>query len=287
MPNYTVEELSVNGSPYALAMLLRALNSNESYVTYGDIKSELEQQLGIASIFTVQVGEVAGRMMNDILAVDPRAPLINVLICRPNGIPGRGAGSYLARRYNDPALNEWDSVPIARRRELVEQERLKILAYRDWQLIAKKLYKRLPNLASKTEKLKEQDYNPERGGEAESPEHRRLKEWVLKNPSQLGIQTTPDYANCEEKLLSGDEIDVVFRCGDTFYVIEVKSRRSNDVDFRRGVYQCVKYRAVRLAEQLPTRPKVVAMLVTEAQLPRDLIQRAKLLDIEWLEVKIS
>lgn len=287
MSTYTVEDISAKGSPYALAMLLQALNSKESYLTYKAIKAELELQLQIASIFTVQIGKVAGRMMDDILSIDPEAPLINVLICRANGIPGKGAGGYLAQRYKDPSLKDWDKVPEKRRLELVAQERQKILAYRDWQLIAKNLYGRLPSLSDKSDEPEEQDYNPGHGGEAESPEHKKLKEWVLNNPKKIGIHATPDYKKAEERLLSGDEVDVVFRCADTFYVIEVKSRRSNDADFQRGVYQCVKYRAVKLAEQLPSLPRVVAILVTESQISGGLRERARVLDIDLRVVKIS
>lgn len=286
MSNYTVEEICRKGSPYALSMVLRAVGSGEPFVRYKDIKAELEQRLGIKSIFTVQIGAVAGAMMDDILSADPKAPLINVLICRGDRIPGRGAGGYLARRYGEPALSDWALVPLKRKREIVEQERQKVLAYPNWRALAEKLYGDLPEL---NPLVPEQvlDYEPRHGGLPESDEHKRLKEWVLRNPERLGITPRPDYANPEEGLLSGDEVDVMFRCGGTFYVVEVKSRRSNDADFRRGIYQCIKYRAVKLAEQFPSQPRVVAMLVTESQMPKDLVDRAKLLQVEWHKVAIS
>jgi hypothetical protein len=286
MSSYTVEELCRKGSPYALAMVLRALGSGEPFVRYKDIKAELEQRLGFQSIFTVQIGAVAGAMMNDILSVDPKAPLINVLICGGDRIPGRGAGSYLARRYGDPALNDWALVPLQRKREIVEQERQKVLAYTNWRALAEDLYGNLPEL-SRVVLEQTQDYEPKHGGPPESDEHKRLKEWVLSNPERIGIAASPDYAAPEEVLLSGDEVDVMFRCGETFYVVEVKSCRSNDADFRRGIYQCIKYRAVKLAEQAPSHPRVVAILVTESQMPKDLVDRAKLLQVEWRKVTPS
>ena len=286
MPSYTVQEIASKGSPHAFAMLLRSMDSGEPFVTYGAIKAELEQQLQIPSIFTVQIGAVAGSMMDAILRLDPKAPLINVLICRPDGIPGRGAGGYLATRYRDPSLRDWENVPRHRKLALVERERRKILAYSNWKKLGKRLYGKLPRAAVEPPEGNEHDFNTGRGGEAESPEHRRLKQWVHEHPASLGIDTEPDIAEMEAKLLSGDEVDVLFRCRGTFYAVEVKSRRSNDADFRRGIYQCVKYRAVKEAEQAPFVVKVVPVLVTETKMPKHLVDRAVQLRILCCTVKL-
>lgn len=280
MANYTVADLAKRGRPHAFAMLLRALDNGEPFITYGAIKAELEHQLRIPSIFTVQIGAVAGALMDTILHEDPKAPLINVLICHPDGIPGNGAGSYLAERYRDTSLRDWARVTRKRKLDLVERERRKILTYPDWRALAKKLFRVLPEPAVEPPKGNEHDFGG-RGGEAESPEHRRLKLWIHAHPDEIGINQSPDLAETEAKLLSGDEVDVMFRCGQTFYAVEVKSRRSNEADFRRGIYQCVKYRAVKLAEHAPFNLEVVAKLVTETQMPRHLIERADELDVEW------
>ena len=60
--------------------------------------------------------------------------------------------------------------------------------------------------------------------------------------------------------------------------IEVKSRDSEWSDLERGVYQCVKYRAVLAAQERQGRT-VRALLVIESELPRELAGRAKRLDI--------
>ncbi len=44
---------------------------------------------------------------------------------------------------------------------------------------------------------------------------------------------------------------MVFSHGNSFRMVEVKSQRSNDEDFRRGIYQCVKYREIKKAEYAP------------------------------------
>lgn len=126
-----------------------------------------------------------------------------------------------------------------------------------------------------------------RGGEAESAEHKRLKAWVSKNPTMIGITPPPQSTTLEARLLSGDEVDVLFASGTTFHTVEVKSRRSNRYDFERGIYQCVKYREVKRAEHAPFQISVETILVTEAELPPDLVERATLLGVKWKQVTIS
>ena len=82
MSTYTVEDLSMEGPQYAMAMLLECIKKGEPFVTYGEIRDELEFQMEIDKIFTVQIGHVAGTLMNEILEIDPKAPLINVLITK-------------------------------------------------------------------------------------------------------------------------------------------------------------------------------------------------------------
>ena len=286
MPSYTVQDIAARGSRHAFAMLLHAIDSGEPFITYGAIKAELEHQLQISSIFTVQIGAVAGEMMNTILREDRTAPLINVLICHSDGIPGRGAGGYLATRYRDPSLLDWRTVPRQRKLDLVERERRKILAYPDWRTLGERLYGDLPALAVAPLEGNEHDFKGGRGGEAESPEHRRLKRWVHGHPGSLGINVAPELAEMEAKLPSGDEVDVLFRCRGTFYAVEVKSRRSNDADFYRGIYQCVKYRAVKAAQHAPFAVEVIPVLVTETKMPQRLINRASQLGILWRMVRV-
>ena len=129
MVNYTVDQLIEEGPPFAMAMLLRCLKAGEPFVTYGAIRDELEHQLGIDAIFPIQIGHVAGSLMDQILEVDPKAPLINVLITRPTGLPGKGAGGYFANKYKIEGYRKWSKVSAKKKRELVDRERIKILRY--------------------------------------------------------------------------------------------------------------------------------------------------------------
>ena len=58
-------------------------------------------------------------------------------------------------------------------------------------------------------------------------------------------------------------------------VIEVKSVDSDDTDLRRGIFQCIKYRAVMEAMDIRSEPQVVPVLVTQTPLPGDLAGLAR------------
>lgn len=289
MSAYTIDELCFRGAPYAMTMLLRLLRGGEQFVTYGAIKVELEYQLKIKTIFTTQIGWVAGALIRDILKRDPKAPLLNVLITRQDGIPSKGVAGFLADRYEDDKLRRWDSVTRARKLAIVERERKKIFEYTNWEKLASELYGVISRRTVRSIDDTENDYNAVGGygGEAESEEHRKLKLWVSRNPDKIGVAPIPQHAEIEARLRSGDEIDVMFSSGTTFHVVEVKSSRSNYYDHRRGIYQCVKYREVKRAEWAPYTIDIDAILVTEAPLTPELVERAKLLGVKWRQVKVN
>lgn len=86
------------------------------------------------------------------------------------------------------------------------------------------------------------------GGEGEY--HLQLKEFIYNNPQYIGIS---DYVerDMEHILLSGDRLDVWFKLADgTEIAIEIKSKISSDADILRGLYQCIKYKAILNAENL-------------------------------------
>lgn len=289
MPTYTVDQLCEEGPQYAMAMLLRAIDAGEPFVTYGAIKSELEHQLKIPRIFATRIGSVAGTLMNQILEIDPDAPLINVMIARPTGIPGVGVAGYLAERYNKPELWDWDDISVTRKKRIVAREHEKILRYGRWPEINEKLYgpSAKAKLRAPVGTEGEDDPTGHHGGPAESEEHKRLKRWVANNPTGIGLDAL--FGNGEEEalLLSADEIDVMFSLGNSYRVVEVKSRRSNDVDFQRGIYQCVKYREVKKAEHAPFKIDVQAILVTERELNPELKERARVLGVRLKVVSMD
>lgn len=286
MSTYTIDDLRSDGPPIAMAMLLACLRRGEPFVTYGQIREALENKLSVDTIFPTQIGYVAGALMDMILEQDPGAPLINVLITRANGIPGKGAGGYLAKRYRQPSLRIWDAIGLARKLRIVERERQLIQRYGRWKEISQALFG--TNAPWPAPPPDEADYRGQgRGGEAESAEHKALKSWVAADPTRIGLSKSFGPGEPEVRLLSGDEVDVMFSKEMVFRAVEVKSIRSGYEDLKRGIYQCIKYREVKIAELRPYDADVEAILVTERELPPDLLERARVLGVRFKCVAVN
>lgn len=284
MPSYTVKQIKDQGSPIAMAMLIQCLGNGEPFVTYGSIAREMETSLDIDKIFSTQVGSVVGAMMDKILEIKPYAPLINVLVTRPSGIPGIGAGSYLAERYDNAEFNDWGSIPRNKKLEMIAKVRAEVREFDKWAEIFKALFGQEPESRFVERTSTEEDGRApdgrNYGGKGESDEHKKLKKWVAQNPRKIGLSASFGAGDEEFGLLSGDSIDVLFSDGNRFVAVEVKSIKSNNDDLQRGIYQCVKYRAVLEAQELPVSANVEALLVTERKLPGRLQARARLLKLK-------
>ena len=103
---------------------------------------------------------------------------------------------------------------------------------------------------------------------------------MLRKPSLVRRGLRPEATNTEVELLSGDRVDVVSVTEDRTVAIEVKSKDSDWADLRRGVYQCVKYRAVIRAQDIRRNANVESWLVTETPLPHELKRLARRLGIQ-------
>lgn len=119
---------------------------------------------------------------------------------------------------------------------------------------------------------------------AESDEHRALRLWAQANCLPFTGQNGAA-GETEWPLPSGDRVDAVHNTADGLWLIEAKSRRSGDLDLERGIYQCIKYRAVAKAVHQndgQTRP-VHAVLLTERDLPARIAELAARHDIRHVK----
>lgn len=146
---------------------------------------------------------------------------------------------------------------------------------------------------SHLEQFTEKDGRPEgwggRGG-GESQQHKRLKQHVLDNPHCIGIDSRAVQSKFpEQKLLSGDSVDVFFSTDPIAYLVEVKSILSSEDDLKRGIYQCLKYRVVLAAhlEKSFDTNEVISVLVTEVDLPPDLAKLAKRLGVKTFTIPVN
>ncbi len=109
-------------------------------------------------------------------------------------------------------------------------------------------------------------YGP--GGEGQF--HKSLRLWISANPQKVRTSFAGARCETESSLDSGDRVDAVYYLADRIVVVEVKSRISNLIDLKRGVFQCIKYRAVKKAMDVRSDVRVDAFLVTEKKLPGEI-----------------
>ena len=278
----TTENLTSERATRPLTAWLIYAAKFQRTMTYTDAKRRLENECGFGVIFTVAVGKVAGAAMNKLLECDPNAPLLNVLLVRSDtGLPGSGAVGYLARRYpNRRWLRARNAHKDDRWRTLIEEEAARVYAYPYWDELYRKAYNSRLLPSEDDPKGKEKDGKRQgRGGEGAN--HRALRLRVLRNPSLVRRKLRPETTNTEVELLSGDRVDVVSITDDRTVAIEVKSKDSDWADLRRGVYQCVKYRAVMKAQDIRRNADVETWLVTETPLPDQLKKLARRLRVHF------
>ncbi len=264
-------------------LVQEALLQSKTY--YVQAKERLERDENFATIFPTRMGWAVGSLMDRLAEEDRAAPLINVLmVSSKNGLPSRGAGEHYARRYgltrlkaeNAPKLypNEW--------RRAFERAVEDVYAYKlgDWADLFQRAFDEPLGLGDPLEIERESTRGTEKDGiqygrHGEGPNHKALRLWVEANPGELHPSYSGARAATEVDLASADRVDVVFYCRNKTVVVEVKSHDSNEADHLRGVYQCIKYRAVQTAMDargvpdergVPRefgKPVVEAVLVTE------------------------
>ena len=122
-----------------------------------------------------------------------------------------------------------------------------------------------------------------RGG-GEGPEHEELKEFVMREPSVVDLPPEAT-ARPEYRLASHDVVDVMFCWEGQMVAVEVKSVISDADDIRRGLFQCIKYKAVTEAmfQAIGDEPNVRSVLVVGKPLPNHLRATQRRLGIEVKE----
>lgn len=121
-------------------------------------------------------------------------------------------------------------------------------------------------------------------GSGESEEHKSLKQYIANNPGKFGA-SKKDSAHLEFYFPSCDAIDVAFRSDKHFIGVEAKSIISDEDDILRGLFQCVKYKA--LAEALcsveNTNCEVKIFLALEGAFPNNLVSYRNILKINVID----
>lgn len=226
------------------------------------------------------VGHVLGMVQDVIEALaeklETKIPTLNSLIKdKTTGLPAAGFS------YVEPSYNTWSDEG---KRIFVKGLDEEAINYPHWNMILDELG--LSPLLSFSPEDIDKIKNPQRYGfGGESPEHKALKDYVKSHPSCLGVAEIIN-ADVEHILPSGDRLDVYFECIDGSRVaVEVKPSISDDSDITRGIFQCIKYKAIleALTKADGTNAPVKAILVIRRDLS-DLHQR--LINLLGIDVQI-
>lgn len=278
---YTLEKLRDIGMPIAMAALVEAASRRET-ITYKDIALRIRLKLR-STIANEHIGGVLGDMMESIYKVAPKVPPINALCVRgTTKLPGSGV-HYFLNKYNTKI--NYNKLSDEQKREALLPIYEDVFKFKSWSQLAYEVFGIKFSKKSLQQLDVEHDGKGGRlgyGGPAESEEHRRLKMYIRDNPKLVGAPRGCKVGQEEKILQSFDEIDVWFLGIGEQLAVEVKSRRSSNKDLERGVYQCVKYRAVLEAENKANKinSNVRACLVLERAAPAEVRRLAKLFAVD-------
>jgi hypothetical protein len=262
--------------------------------TYGELASELgnaknahplQHALGV-------VGEVLLELQKEYPSTfGANIPPIEMLVWRDGaGRPGDNAFPFAGI-----AIEDVKKLRESTLRSIAEQVRRKIFAYPHWREVLKalKLQPMTINLPEAKTVISDPGFGGRGGGEG--VDHLRLKHYIAENYSLIGLRGKYA-ARLEEPLLSGDAVDVMLEhvSERRLVGVEVKGRLSLEADLIRGVFQCVKYRAVlNASEEYRTAANsewlardVNVLLVTERALPAPLADFAKRLGVPNIVVRV-
>ena len=220
-----------------IPILIRWSKQGLTNKTYDDLTKELGYtrysgigfQLGYVDDVFKRFEELTGE----------KIPTLNALVkSKSTGLPSPGF-SYVYTSYEDMSESEKKIFVMGLNKEAIEFEQW------DWVLSSLGLTPSIIDTTANENVIRSGKFFGS-GGEGEN--HKKLKEYVYNHPESIGIKDIKQ-RDMEHILLSGDRLDVYFELVDgTKVAVEIKPSTSPDADVMRGLYQCVKYKAILDAE---------------------------------------
>ncbi|WP_426596255.1 hypothetical protein [Pectobacterium brasiliense] len=259
---------------HALPILVRQAKSG-NIITYSDLAEELK--MPNPRNLNYVLGCIGTTLENISKEWGVEIPPIQCLVVnKGTGLPGEGIGWFLTKEY------DFSSLSRRQKRNLVDAKLNLIYSFNEWNEVLSTLNLRQLKINFKNEIDKATDFI----GRGESDFHKRMKEYISRTPKSVSLPVKTSNGEIEYKLPSGDTIDVLFKNKKDWIAVEVKSRISNDNDITRGIFQCIKYKAVLEAMQtasgLPQNAR--AILALESELPEKLIALKNILNVEVIEL---
>lgn len=272
MDNLWGDQLYQRRARMAFPVLVRQALANAP-VTYED----LAQELGMPNPRNLNyVLGCVGNTLQNLAATweEDVPPLQSLVVNKLTRIPGEGISWFIDE------LKEYRKLSRRQREVVINGKLQEVYSYGYWTEVLEAIDLE-PLNAPYTALL---DEAARRGG-GEGEEHKRLKDFVSQHPELLNLKGVISRIETEHRLPSGDAIDVFFSKGKEVIGVEVKPSTADEADITRGLYQCVKYKAVLQARQCAElKPQNArAYLVLGGALPESLISLRNVLGIPVLE----
>jgi hypothetical protein len=243
------------------------------------VYSALAAEVGIPNPRNLNfvLGSIGTTLENISKAWRQKIPPIQCLVVnKSTGLPGEGIGWFLVKKEDFSALSRRQQSAI------VEAELQHVYAYKRWHEVLSILSLSPVEVDYSAQINKAADF---RGG-GESEAHKKLKQYVADNPTVVGLPASTKVGVTEFALASGDAADVYFVDRKDWVAVEVKSAISSEADITRGLFQCVKYKAVleamQLSSGLPQNAR--SILAIESALPLKLIALKNILGVEVVDL---
>lgn len=238
--------------------------------------SDLAQEAGIPNTRNLNypLGEI-GRAMEQLSKhFKHTVPQIESLVInKQTKLPGPGFDGFLASKG-------YEDLDLVEKRGFLDAYWADIYAYPRWNDVLtrcgmQRAQADVGRLLAKASRR--------RGGEG--PDHAKLKQAICNAPELVGLSSQLEPGSPEYKLPSGDSVDVLFTNPNCWFVVEVKPAQADDADITRGLFQCVKYKAVLTAlmafQQQPI--EVDVRLALGGALPPNLVPLRNSLGIQVVE----
>jgi len=257
-----------------LPLLVRQARAHQE-ITYSDIAIEL----GMPNPRNLNyvLGSIHESLKELAHEWGKRIPPIQCLVVgKTTHMPGFGFDNILGETHCEPSLSRRE------RKAWINHLMAEAYSYPRWDAVLDALGLQ----SAPATPLSKPDEIASRGGSGgEGAAHLALKAFVSLNPRAIGLSSSLAPGATEFTLPSGDSLDVLFVHSDVWHPVEVKARHSDQKDMERGLFQCVKYRAVIDAWQAyESNPvDVDAVLVLEKALPAELVRLKNELGVRVVE----
>lgn len=258
----------------ALPLLVRQAKA-EQPIYYSDLAEELDmpnpRNLNYVLGFVGDALQALGKKWKTDIP-----PIQSLVVNKATGIPGKGFWGFAG-------LKSAAKASLKQKRLLVRQMLQKIYQFSEWDEVLREFD--LKPVKKQWSKISKEVARAGYGGGGESEEHKRLKEYVSNHPQALDLPRAIGKGQMEYAFPTADAVDVLFIHGQKWIGVEVKAKNSPIEDIVRGLYQCIKYRALIQAQQMVEQetPNAEALLVIEGKFPRDLIGLKNTLGIEVID----